>query len=191
MNKSKFAALVVGLTALFAALPATAQSFYFGGQIGHSEINTGACQGAALCDRRDQSWSGNIGYMFTKYVGMEASYQNLGKVRETDDGMGNTTQAKTRLADLTIVGALPIEKLSVYLKGGGYYARTKQTSSTGFIPDATSNSKQWTYGGGVRYDLWRNLAIRVEWQNYKKIGGTEVGFRGDVTVTSAGLLLVF
>jgi opacity protein-like surface antigen len=190
MNKSKFAALVVALAGLAAALPAAAQSFYIGGQIGHSEIQTGACQGAVLCDRRDQSWSGNIGYMFSKNWGMEASYQHLGKVLETDDGMGNTTQAKTNLGDLVVVGALPIEKFSVYVKGGGYYAKTKLTSS-GFIPDATSTSKQWTYGGGVRYDLWRHLAVRAEWQNYKKVGGKDVGFRGDVAVTTVGLLLVF
>jgi len=190
MNKSKFAALIVAFAGLAAALPAAAQSFYIGGQLGHSEIKADACQGAVLCDRHDQSWSGNVGYMFTKNWGLETSYQHLGKVLETDDTMGNTTQAKTNLGDLTIVGALPIEKFSIYAKGGGYYAKTKLTSS-GFVPDATSTSKQWTYGAGVRYDLWRHLAIRAEWQLYKKIGGRDVGFRGDVQVISGGLLLVF
>lgn len=190
MNKSKFAALFIALAGLAAAHPAAAQSFYIGGQIGHNEIKADACEGQVLCDRHDQSWSGNVGYMFTKNWGLETSYQHLGKVRETDDGAGTTTEAKTNLGDLTIVGALPIEKFSVYIKGGAYYAKTKQTSSNG-TADATSTSKQWTYGAGVRYDLWRHLAIRAEWQLYKDVGGRDVGFRGDVQVISGGILLVF
>lgn len=190
MNKSKFIALFVALAGLVAALPAAAQSFYFGGHLGHSEIDRKACQGSVLCDRRDEAWSGNMGFMFTKNWGLEAGYHDLGKTLETDDGMGNTTQAKTKAGDLVIVGALPIEKFSPYVKAGAYYARTKLTSS-GFIPDATSKTKQWTYGAGFRYDVWRHLAIRFEYQIFKKLGGTEVGFRGDVQAVTGGLLIVF
>lgn len=190
MNKSKFAAVLAALAGVVAALPAMAQSFYFGGQLGHSEINVAACQGFVLCDRYDRAWSGNVGFMFTQNWGLEAGYHDLGKTLETDDTMGNTTVAKTKAGDLVIVGALPFNKFSVYAKGGGYYARTKLTSS-GFIPDATSTSKQWTYGAGFRYDVWRHLAIRAEWQLFKKVGGSDVGFRGDVQVISGGLLVVF
>jgi len=190
MNKSKFAALFVALAGLVAALPAAAQSFYFGGMLGNSQMDPKGCQGAVLCDRRDDAWSGNVGFMFTRNWGLEAGYHHLGKVLETDDAMGNTTQAKTNAGDLVIVGALPFDKFSVYVKGGAFYARTRLTSS-GFIPDATSNTKQWTYGAGFRYDLWRHLAIRAEYQLFKKVGGTEVGFRGDVQTITGGLLIVF
>jgi OOP family OmpA-OmpF porin len=190
MNKSKFAALVVGLIGLAAGLPAAAQSFYFGGMIGNTQIEQKACPSTGLCDRRDDNWSGNIGFMFTQNWGLEAGYHHLGKVLETDDTMGNTTLAKTNAGDLVAIGALPFEKFSVYLKGGAYYAKTKQTSS-GFIPDATSTSKQWTYGAGVRYDIWRHLAIRAEYQLFKKVGGKDVGFRGDVQTITGGLLVVF
>ena len=190
MNKSKFAALVVGLIGLAAALPAAAQSFYFGGMLGNSQIESKACQGAAVCDRRDDSWSGNLGFMFTQNWGLEAGYHHLGKVLETDDGAGNTVVAKTNAGDLVAVGALPFEKFSVYLKGGAYYAKTKQTSSSGAF-DATSTAKQWTYGAGLRYDIWRHVAIRAEYQLFKKVGGKDVGFRGDVQTITGGLLIVF
>src|SRR5262245_29665750 len=135
MNKSKFAALLVGLVALATALPAAAQKFYLGGQIGNSEIKVDACQGQPICDRNDTSWTGNIGFMFTKNWGLEFSYFNFGKLLETDDGMGNTTKTKTQGGDAMIVAALPFDqiglsdKFSVYLKGGAYYAKSKLTSS--------------------------------------------------------------
>jgi len=193
MNKSKFAALLVGLAM---AVPAAAQSFYLGGQIGNSEIKQDACQGQVLCDRSDTAWSGHIGYMFTKNWGLELSYQNFGKLLETDDGMGSTTNVKTQAGDAMVVAALPFSQIGLgdgftaYVKGGAYYAKTKLTSN-GTVPDATSTTKQWAWGAGLQYQVFRHLAIRGEWMLYNNLGGKDVGFRGDVQVLSGGVLLTF
>lgn len=191
MNKSKFVAFLIGLTGFAAGAPAAAQSLYFGGSIGNSEAHQDACAGAPrLCDRSDTSWSGNLGFMFTRNWGVELAYRDMGKVLEQDDSAGNTAQWKTKSGEAVVVGAFPIEKVSLYGKLGGYYAKTKMTSS-GFLADAESKTRQWTYGVGIRYDVFRHLALRAEWQRYNNVGGNAVGFRADVNVLSGGLLIVF
>jgi len=190
MNKSKFVALVIGLAGLAAALPAAAQSFYIGGSIGNTEAHQDACSGAQFsCDRSDTNWSGNVGYMFTPNWGVELAYRDFGKVMEQDDGMGSTAKWKARSGEAVLVGALPIEKFSLYGKAGAYRAKTDLTST--FLVEGSSKNTQWTYGVGVSYDIFRHLRVRAELQRYNNVGGKEVGFRADVNVMSGGVLIVF
>lgn len=190
MNKSKFVALFAALTAFAAAAPAAAQSFYFGGSIGNTEAHEDACQGAQFgCDRSDTSYSGNVGFMFTPNWGVELAYRDFGKVVEQDNGGGNTATLKTKSGEAVVVGAVPFYKVSFYGKAGGYYAKTKLQST--FLTEGESNNKQWTYGVGVRYDVFRHFAVRAEWQRYNNVGGKEVGVRADVNVLSGGVLIVF
>lgn len=189
MKKCKFAALVIGLASLASAFPAAAQSFYIGGSIGNNEAHQDACQGRSGCDRSDTTWSGNVGFMFTRNWGVEVAYRDFGKVVELDDGAGNTAKWKTRSGEAVLVGAFPIQKFSLYGKAGGYRAKTDLTSS--YLTEGSSKNSQWTYGVGVRYDVFRHLGIRAEWQRYNNVGGASVGFRADVNVISGGLVLVF
>jgi OOP family OmpA-OmpF porin len=192
MNKSKFAALVLGLAGFLAALPAGAQSFYFGGSIGNSQAKEEACPGgAATCDRSDTNWSGNIGFMFSPNWGMEMSYRDLGTIVESTDGVGGTSNWKTKAGDLVLVGALPVHSVSFYAKAGGYYAKTKLDSSIPGVTNAETSTRQWTYGAGIRWDVMRHVALRVEWQRYNNLGGQDVGFVSDVETLSGGVLIFF
>jgi len=190
MNKSKFAALVLGLAGFLAALPAGAQSFYFGGSIGNTQAKEEACPaGSVLCDRSDTNWSGNVGFMFTPNWGLEMSYRDLGKVVEASDGVGSTSNWKTKAGDLVLVGALPVHSVSFYAKAGGYYAKTKLESNA--LANAETSNRQWTYGAGIRWDMMRHVALRFEWQRYNNLGGQDVGFVVDVDSVSGGVLIFF
>jgi opacity protein-like surface antigen len=191
MNKSKFVAFVIGVAGLAAALPAAAQtSFYIGGSIGNNEAHQDACGGATSgCDRSDTTWTGNVGFMFTPNWGLEVAYRHFGKVLEMDDGMGGTSNWKTRSGEAVLVGAFPIDKFSLYGKVGAYRAKTDLTST--ILTEGSSKNNQWTYGVGVRYDVFKHFGIRAEWQRYNNLGGAEVGFRADVNVISGGVVLAF
>lgn len=191
MNKSKFVALFVALAGLAAAAPAAAQSsFYFGGSIGNTEAYQDACNlNGFICDRSDTNWGANMGFMFTPNWGIELGYRDLGKVLEQDDRAGNTMMVKSKLGEAVVVGAVPIYRLSVYGKAGAYQAKTDLTST--FLPEGSKKSHQWTYGVGVRYDVFRHLAVRAEWQRYNNLGGKGIDFQADVNVISGGLLIVF
>jgi OmpA-OmpF porin, OOP family len=191
MNKSKFAALLVGLAGLVAALPAAAQvSLYFGGTLGNGEMMEDACSGvSAGCDRSDRTWSGNLGFMFNPNWGVEGAYRDLGKVVEIRNSDGTTAEWKTKLAEFVVVGAIPVNKMTLYGKFGGYQAKTKLTSD--YLANADSSNRQFTGAVGVAYDVFRHLRLRVEWQRYNNLGGPDVGIRSDMNIVTGGVFFVF
>ena len=190
MNKSKFAALLVSIAGFAVAAPAAAQSFYFGGSIGNQEMMEDACSGAQSgCDRSDTTWTGNVGFMFTPNWGVELAYRDFGRVVEQRNQDGTSAEWKTKSGEVVVVGALPINKLTIYGKFGGYYAKTRLTSD--YLANADNSNRQWTGGIGVAYDLFRHLRIRGEWQRYNNLGGPDIGIRSDVNVVSGGVVFVF
>ena len=199
MNKSKFVALFVALLGLAAAAPAAAQmSLYFGGSIGNTEAHQDACQDAQFgCDRSDTSYAGHLGFMFSPNWGIEVTGRNMGKIVERTFGDGTAAEWKSKAVDAVVVGALPFSQIglgnrfAVYGKAGGYYARTNVESSSPSVASAERTNRQWTYGVGVSYDVFKWFRLRAEWQRYNNVGASEVGMRADVNVLSGGAVIVF
>lgn len=194
MNKSKFVALLIGLAGLTAGAQALADNdgLYLGAQVGNSQSKESACSDPTItqCDRKDTSWSGHLGFMFTPNWGAEVAYNYLGRVVDQDDGAGNTNSAKVKAVSAVLVGAFPIQSVSLYAKFGGYRAQTDLTASR--LPESVSSrNNQWTYGVGIRWDVFKHLALRAEMQRFQNVGGAEVGFRSDVNTYSGGVLLTF
>lgn len=201
MKKIKFALFFAGLAGLAGAAPAAwAQaSFYFGGSVGNSQAKQSACtldNTTFACDRSDTNFGGNMGFMFNPNWGIELGFRDLRKVTEQTDALGDTAIMTSKAGDAVIVAAVPFsqiglgDRMSVYGKAGGYYAKTKVTSN--FLgADAESKNKQWTYGLGVRYDIFRHLGLTAEWQRYNNLGGKEIGVRTDVDVFSGGFVIAF
>lgn len=195
MNKSKFVALLVGLAVSAPAL-AEGGGFYFGGSLGKAESKEDACfqdvSSGFTCDRKGEvAWAGFAGVMVNKYFGVEGGYHNLGKIVEVANATtGDRAWVKTRLGELVAVAAYPIQSVSIYAKGGGYYAKSTMTGS--FVaPETVSTSKQWTYGVGVSWDVFTHAGLRAEWQRFNNIGGQEIGFRTDVDLMSLGAYIKF
>ena len=189
MNKSKFVALVIGL---MAAAPAIADNdgLYLGAHAGNSQSKESACIDQSIqCNRKDTTFSGHLGFMFTPNWGAEVGYHDLGHIFDQNDGMGLTSSAKVRAVDLVLVGAFPIQNFSPYAKFGAYRAKTDLTSS--YMPEGSSKNNQWTYGVGIRWDVFKHLALRAEMQRFQNVGGAAVGFRSDVNTYSGGVLLTF
>lgn len=196
MNKSKFAALLVAVAGFALALPAAAQtSFYFGGSLSKAESKDTACFQPSPpfgCDRKGEiAWSAFAGVMANRYFGIEAGYHNLGKIVEVaDDTTGHRGWVRTNLGELVAIAAFPIgDSFAIYAKGGGYYAKSTLTAS--FAPSAESTTKQWTFGAGGSWDVFKNVGLRAEYQRYNNVGGQEIGFRTDVDVMSLGAYLKF
>jgi len=108
---------------------------------------------------------------------------------DQNDGAGMQSSAKVRAVDLVLVGAFPIQSVSLYGKFGGYRAQTDLTSS--YLTEGSSKNNQWTYGVGIRWDVFKHLALRAEMQRFQNVGGGAVGFRSDVNTYSGGVLLTF
>jgi OOP family OmpA-OmpF porin len=194
MNKSKFVALLVGLAASMPAL-AEGGSFYFGGSLGKAESKEDACtwvDPSFTCDRKGEgAWAAFAGLMFNKNFGVEGGYHNLGKIVEVSSAAtGDRAWARSYIGELVAVAAYPMQSVSFYAKGGGYYGKTTLTGS--FVAaDTKSTATQWTYGVGVSWDVFTHAGLRAEWQRFNNIGGQEIGFRTDVDLMSLGAYIKF
>jgi hypothetical protein len=194
MNKSKFVALLVGLAVSMPVL-AEGGSFYFGGSLGKAESKEDACtwvDPSFTCDRKGEgAWAAFAGLMFNKNFGVEGGYHNLGKIVEVSSAAtGDRAWARSYIGELVAVAAYPMQSVSFYAKGGGYYAKTTLTGS--FVAaDTKSTAAQWTYGVGVSWDVFTHAGLRAEWQRFNNIGGQEIGFRTDVDLMSLGAYIKF
>jgi opacity protein-like surface antigen len=130
--------------------------------------------------------------MVNRYFGMEVGYHDLGTLVEQHDlaTQTQTASVKTKLSEFVFIAAYPwLDRVSIYAKGGGYYARSTLTSD--FLAPAQSKARQYTYGAGVSWDIFRHSGVRLEYQRYNNIGGAEVGFHTDVELASFGAYFKF
>jgi OOP family OmpA-OmpF porin len=191
MKKSKSALVILGFAAATAVcVQAAAQDsgVYLGGTLG-TATSKDSCSSAVLpCGRSDTSWGAQAGYQFSRSFAAEIGYRNLGKISHQSGG-GMNAEVKSKLGEALLVAGLPIERLTVYGKGGIYYARSDLQSD--FLVEGRHKNAGWTLGAGLSYDITRHLAVRLEWQRYNNLGGDAVGFRTDVDVPSLGATLRF
>jgi OOP family OmpA-OmpF porin len=189
-SKAKAGLAVLGLaSALAFSGPAAAQDmgFYIGGAIGQAEAN-GACDGISgpgiSCDEKDTAWKVLGGYQFNRNLAVELGYANLGEVSAS--GAGTTVTAEATAWDLVAVGSLPLmDQLSVYGKIGLFRADVELSSNVPGVSGDDSESGL-TFGVGLRFDVMRNLGLRLEWQRYQEIDDDT-----DVDVLSLGVIWRF
>jgi len=162
---------------------------YIVGSFGRSEAKKGCLGvisgGGRTCDPTDLAFGFGLGYQATRHFGVEANYLNLGQVKAR--GVTSTEEIHTTLWDLTGTGAVPFgESYAAYAKFGLYRATLDTTVRN--IRDATKIDL--TYGGGLQWNLDRKLGVRVQWQRFKKVGGTSYGIN-NYDVLSGGVLWRF
>jgi hypothetical protein len=196
MNRSKFVALLIGLVGVTASAQALAEGggLLLGGSLGRAQAKEDACSldiNTYSCDRTGKiAYSGFVALMVNRYFGMEVGYHDLGTLVEQNNATPQHAAVKTKLGEFVFVAAYPwLDRVSIYAKGGGYYARSTLTSD--FLAPAQSKARQWTYGGGISWDVFRYAGLRLEYQRYNNVGGAEVGFHTDVELASVGAYLKF
>lgn len=165
--------------------------WYVGGSVGQSKIDcsTGGVPGVS-CDDSDTAFRVLGGYQFNKYLGAELGYADLGKA--TISGAGISASVEAKAWDLVAVGRVPLaDKFSLFGKLGMYRADSDLSSNTALIPASSDSNTDVTYGLGAQYDFNKNLGVRAEWQQYKKVGGDSTGGEGDVDVMSLGVVYRF
>ena len=149
--------------------PPSLSAAYVGATIAYAQAKSGCvgvlAGGGRSCDDKDPAFGAFAGYRFNRYLGAELGFRYLGKVRAS--GTGSSADIQTLVADLTVLGMVPIEdRFAAYVRLGGYYAMQK-ASVAGV---AEENSTDLTYGGGLQWDFAGGLGLRAEWQRYKKVG---------------------
>jgi OmpA-OmpF porin, OOP family len=194
-NGKKTIIALLGFLAAAAAGPAAAQEKgpYLGASFGVAQYINSCDRLIVACDDRDKAWRLFAGYQFNRWVGLEAAYMNLGKVRFQGAVGGQAFDQDSRATGFDLVGVLSIpvvDHLSVFGKLGGYRARIVSDITLGGVQDHVGETGSgFTYGLGVEFDLWK-LGVRAEAQRYENVGGPRAG-EDNIILYSLGLLLRF
>lgn len=125
----------------------------------------------------DKDVAGKVlgGYQFTPYLGLEASWVNLGNfgmqvpVLPLNANLQGETKIKAFALDL--VGTLPItDTFSAFVRAGGVSSKMKESYGYGNVSAPFSGrddrETDYKYGFGLQYDVSDNLSLRAEAERY-------------------------
>lgn len=169
--------LAAGALAASLALPAAAQSLYAGASLGRAHYNA-ACDGLTNCDDRDTGFSFFAGWQLNRFIALEAGYRDFGHL-SSDEG-----NVKANALELDAVGTLHIYRgFSLLGRVGAFHGNVKGSSS--------ERNNNVTFGWGGQYDFTPVVAMRGEWQRYRKMGGGDFGTKIDIDALSLAMLFRF
>lgn len=184
--------LVVAIfLAAISAGPALAQP-YIGVSAGQSDY--GDCVGAVSCDSSGTGFKLFGGYMFSPYLGVEASYFDLGKATVDagfDPVLGNVSgELKANGFAAYGVAAAPIGDFSVFMKAGLASTNLKVSARATLAGSASDSesSVDFAFGVGAAYQFTKNLGVRAEWERFR---AKFMGEKGDIDLASIGIVYRF
>jgi OOP family OmpA-OmpF porin len=142
----------------------------------------GNAAGGATCEDEGPTWKIFGGYQFNPYLGVELGLVDLGDRPAFVSGLGAAT-AKFRIFETLLVATLPVgDRFALYGKAGVFQWDADFEFNPPVAGSADANGNDYTYGLGVRFNLTRNAALRLEWQRYEDVGdpATTGRFKADV-----------
>ena len=191
-----------------AALPASAQ-WYVGATAGGSKasldtrgrtdqlLDLGFDDASSRGDESDTAYRVHLGWRFHPNFAAEAGYGDLGRFKLRSDvlplGSLRSTMRATA-ADLSLLGLLPLgERWTVFGKVGAFEARTRSSfSGSGSVSlfegsgDRSNRKSGVVYGVGLMADVMPRLAVRAEYDYYRRLGDDLTG-KFDVKTLMVGV----
>lgn len=143
------------------------------------------CKHITNCEDSDNGPKVEIGYEFNPNFGIELGYTSFGTLFDSNENSLRVSQDSNAVT-LSLLGSIPVNDwFGVYGRLG--YARY-DTNNTGTIEgvaikDEHGNTPFW--GGGVKFKLNEQFALRVEYQNYSDLSDLP-GRKDDVQGLFAG-----
>lgn len=186
-RRTRISLAALTLTLVSAPTPACAQEagwlFGFGFGYQKSDDNCPAAATAVVpCDDKGTTWKIFGGYQFNSYLGVEIGLVDLGDRPAFVSGFG-VASAQFRIFETLIVATLPLgERFAFYGKAGIYQWDADFEFNPPVAGSADANGNDYTYGLGVKFNVTRNAALRLEWQRYEDVGdpATTGRFKADV-----------
>jgi hypothetical protein len=157
-------------------------------------------------DRLSDFWSGDAGYLFTPYVGLEASFLHVGEIRYiaigsvtnsgTSESLASTTEVTSHGPAISLVLRLPLaEAFDASLRLGDYYGKT--TFDNDLIVGSKRQFTEHSKSGssllarvGAAYTIAAHYAVHVDYLRIEQAGDISTG-KFSVNVLSAGVSYAF
>lgn len=202
---------IVALTALCAAIPASAaeSNFYGVFSLGRSKIDAnpssvdlyntthGFTSSSTSSQTSANSAKAQLGYNLGKTFALEGGYIYLGKAGFSSiTNLGTIGGSKdASLFNLDLVAKFPInEKFSLLGRFGGYYWKTKnEMPNATTLGNATVNENGFDFkaGVGIQYDFTTNFGLRGEFERYNGVGKVDTTGDARVNQLTVGAVLKF
>ncbi|MDR3447457.1 porin family protein [Dyella sp.] len=136
-------------------------NFFVAGNLGQSNYRIGG-----VSDKSDVFQNVRFGWRWNNIVGAEVGYAYLGKVK--NDYTFGDTWAKPRVAQIGVNAKYNFYN-NWYVTGHGGYLRSRTTSGV-TVGDYTASQRSWNNGwyagAGVGYDITKNVALGLNYDNY-------------------------
>jgi len=167
MNKTLLAAaLAVVVAAPFAAKADEnnnqLDNFFVTGNLGQSDYRLGGFN-----DKNDVFQNVRFGWRWNGIVGAEIGYAYLGKAKYKND-FDTTFSTKSRVGQLGVTGKYNFYN-NWFVTGHGGYLRSRGTNEA-VLGDAKFQQHSWNNGwyagAGVGYDITKNVALGINYDNY-------------------------
>lgn len=184
-------ALCAGTLLLGMSAFAQDAGYYIGASAGQSRTNNDNAPFVALGatvtgnDEKNSAFRIFGGYQYTKTLAVEVGYVDLGAygVSGTIGALPFTAFGDVTGFSISGVGTLPLtEKFSLLGSVGYFYSKVKASATVATVAGAARDSgSDFTAGIGVKYNLTKNIAARLEVNHYG------LGDNGDAQMYSLGL----
>lgn len=165
-------AALAAVISVAASAPVLAQGWYGGLSVGKGKVNISAAEvglSSGNLDDSDTTFGARVGYDFSRHIGVEAAYYDLGKYQFSGllGPFPASGEAKVKSYNVSLVGTLPFgdrDQFAAYGKIG--YARTRtnaNASVAGFSGSGSDYDSEAVYGLGLRYMVDRQWGLFGEW----------------------------
>ena len=151
---------LLGLALAHSSAAVAKEGFFLGGAFGNGYLDE------AIDGNRFKSDSSAYriygGYGFTKYLGVEIGYLDLGTFRETIDvgGMSVPVSASASGYTLAAIGTLPLSDRFSLIARLGYYFHDGESSAAG-VSEGSPSEESPFIGIGLGYDISEVLEFNL------------------------------
>lgn len=190
MKKLLFIIAIICISSMSFAVESSGPSFYIGAGGGNSVVDTGVTNltGTASLDDEDSGLKLFGGLKFNKFIGIEASYINLGTATltgNTGDGFtfdgvayqfpsdGWNIEADATTIALEAMCFLPLDVITgndsmkffePFIKIGMHFWDIEYSVSAAGIGD--DDGTDFVFGTGINFNIIERLTARAEWQRF-------------------------
>jgi OOP family OmpA-OmpF porin len=166
-----------------------------GGDISSALSNSGLAPTGSSLDDTDTAWKLYLGYQFNPNFAVEGGYVDMGKFDFSSTTAGGSLSGELKTKNgvfIDAVGIIPLQNnFSIFGKLGLYSVKSELSGSgAGGSVSASHTTGDVTYGIGAGYDFTRNLAARLEWERFNKVGDNRTA-EADLDMVSVGVVYKF
>lgn len=176
--------LLAAATAMNAAQAVEKPGIYLGVDGGQAKARK-YCDNITNCDNSDTSLRAELGFQFTRVLGLELGYTSFGTLFKANNSNVNASQDADAWTASLLAG-VPVGPLKLYGRVGAARYNLDSSGTVGGVPVENHNATKPYYGAGLEFDLSHNVMLRAEYQLYRDISGID-GSKDDVQAWYGGV----